>query len=53
MYSQRISANSGVCLAAILEYLTAEILDASSRACLDDKKSILHPKHLNIGIRSD
>ena len=53
MYSQRTSALSGVCLAAILEYLTAELLYVSSEACLNNNKLILTPKHINIGIRSD
>ncbi|XP_073501960.1 histone H2A type 1-like [Phyllobates terribilis] len=46
-YAERVGAGAPVYLAAVLEYLTAEILE------LDNKKTRIIPRHLQLAVRND
>lgn len=52
-YSERIAGGSPVYLAAVLEYLSAEILELAGNAARDNKKTRIIPRHLQLAVRND
>ena len=51
--ADRIGAGAPVYLAAVLEYLTAEILELAGNVAQEGKKHRVIPRHIQLAVRND
>ncbi|OMP03310.1 Histone H2A [Corchorus olitorius] len=52
-YAQRYGGGAPVYLAAVLEYLAAEVLELAGNAARDNKKNRINPRHVLLAVRND
>lgn len=52
-YAHRVGNGSAVYLAAVLEYLCAEILELAGNASRDNKKHRIAPRHILLAVKND
>ena len=51
--ADRLGGGAPVYMAAVLEYLAAEILELAGNAARDNKKSRIIPRHVQLAVRND
>ena len=52
-YSDRLSSSAPVYMAAVLEYLTVEVMELAGNVARDGKRNRINPRHVMLGIRGD
>ncbi|NXL29224.1 H2AX protein, partial [Glaucidium brasilianum] len=52
-YASRIGPGAAILLAAVLEYLTAEVLELAGNAARQNKKARILPRHIQLAVRND
>jgi histone H2A len=52
-YGDRVGQGAPVFMAAVLEYLTVEVLELAGNAARDNKKTRISPRHIMLAVRND
>ena len=52
-YSKRVGSGAPVYMAAVLEYMVAEVLELAGNAAKDNKKARIIPRYIQLAVRND
>ncbi|NXJ75556.1 H2AL protein, partial [Trogon melanurus] len=52
-YAKRVGPGAAVYLAAVLEYLSMEVLELAGNTAREDKKTRILPRHIQLAVRND
>eukprot|EP00933_Yihiella_yeosuensis_P078835 TRINITY_DN9075_c2_g1_i1.p2 TRINITY_DN9075_c2_g1~~TRINITY_DN9075_c2_g1_i1.p2 ORF type:complete len:159 (-),score=58.80 TRINITY_DN9075_c2_g1_i1:334-810(-) len=52
-YAKRAATGGAIYLTAVIEYITAEILELAGNAAKEQKKARIIPRHIQLAIRND
>ena len=52
-YAESIGVGGGIFMAAVLEYITSEILELAGEHCMQDKRKQITPRHVQLAVRND
>ena len=53
LFARRVGGSAGVYMAAVLEYVVAEIAEAASDVANEHKKKSITPRHIQLAIKKD
>jgi histone H2A len=51
--AERVGSGAPIYMAAVLEYIAAEVLELSGNAAKDNKKGRITPRHIQLAVRND
>ena len=52
-YAERVGKGGGIFMAAVLEYVTNEILELAGNAAIENKKKRILPRHIMLAMKND
>ncbi|NXB03167.1 H2A2 protein, partial [Cnemophilus loriae] len=52
-YADRIGSGAAIYLAAVMEYVVAEVLELAGNAARENKKTRILPRHIQLAVRND
>ena len=52
-YADRAGVGAGIFMAAVLEYLTSEVMELAGENCKTDKRTRITPRHIQLAVRND
>ncbi|XP_053791584.1 histone H2A-beta, sperm-like [Vidua chalybeata] len=52
-YANRIGSGAAIYLAAVMEYVTAEVLELAGKAAHENRKTKILPRHIQLAVRND
>ncbi|XP_041273968.1 histone H2A-beta, sperm-like [Onychostruthus taczanowskii] len=52
-YAARIGSGAAIYLAAVMEYVTAEVLELAGNAAHENRKTRIMPRHIQLAVRND
>ncbi|GLJ46083.1 hypothetical protein SUGI_0970770 [Cryptomeria japonica] len=52
-YAKRVGSGAPIYIAAVMEYLAAEVLELAGNAARDNKKNRIIPRHILLAVRND
>ncbi|NXX33424.1 H2A protein, partial [Nicator chloris] len=52
-YADRIGSAAAIYLAAVMEYMAAEVLELAGNAAHENKKTRILPRHIQLAVRND
>ncbi|NXY65631.1 H2AX protein, partial [Callaeas wilsoni] len=52
-YADRIGSGAAIYLAAVMEYVAAEVLELAGNAACQSKKTRILPRHIQLAVRND
>eukprot|EP00252_Welwitschia_mirabilis_P021797 TRINITY_DN56_c0_g2_i1.p1 TRINITY_DN56_c0_g2~~TRINITY_DN56_c0_g2_i1.p1 ORF type:complete len:141 (-),score=43.81 TRINITY_DN56_c0_g2_i1:196-618(-) len=52
-YAKRVGVGAPIYLAAVMEYLAAEVLELAGNAAKDNKKNRIIPRHVLLAVKND
>ena len=52
-YAERVGTGAAIFAAAVMEYLTCEIIELAGNAAAEHKKKTITPRHIQLAMRND
>ena len=53
LFSERVGKGGPIFAAAVIEYLTAELLELAGNVCVQNKRKLITPRHIVLAVQQD